>query len=196
MKSPIALTALAFAALAHCAPAIDFTLGIEDSIDDGIPFRRMFFTDGAQRIYYRPPTSWSRSGDANAATFRPKDSKQAVVMIQNAPSKNASVPFDAAGLALLRKNACIQVPPDATEVTETWEVVNPVILQGWTSFEVGLDYIQAGKHFCRSVLIINLDARRQIYFIVDAAPEEFDRLYKSAYRTLATWWEPTAENPG
>jgi hypothetical protein len=192
MKSPIALTALAFAALAPCASAIDFTLGIEDSIDDGIPFRRMFFTDGPQRIYYRPPTSWSRSGDPHAATFRPKDSKQAVVMIQNAPSEHASVQFDAPGLEFLRKNARKQVPPDAADVTETWEAVNPVILQGWT----GLDYIQAGKHFCRSVLIINLDARRQIYFIVDAAPEEFDRLYKSAYRTLATWWEPTAENPG
>jgi hypothetical protein len=75
-------------------------------------------------------------------------------------------------------------------VTPIWEVVNPVVLQGWTSFEVGVDYVQFGQHFCRSILFINLGGNRQIHFIVDATPGEFPALYKAAYRTLATWWEP------
>lgn len=58
------------------------------------------------------------------------------------------------------RTASSLVPADATDVNVTWEVVNPTILQGWTSYEVGLDYVQTGKRFCRAVLFINLDAER------------------------------------
>jgi hypothetical protein len=62
--------------------------------------------------------------------------------------------------------------------------------------EIGFDYLQFGRPFCRSILFINLDASRQIHFIVDAGPAEFQPLYKTAYRTLATWYQPPSGTPG
>ena len=191
MKTPLLLVSLSLTALATQAPAIDFTPRIADSIEDGVPMRRLYFSDDAQHIYYRPLPNWSRYGDAQGATFRPKDSV-GEVQIQNSPAGNASIAFDAEGLVTLRQIAQGVLPPGASQVTELWEAVNPVVLQGWTSFEIGLDYMAAGQHFCRSILFINLDAKRQIQFIVDAPAAAFPPLYQGAYRTLASWYQPVA----
>jgi hypothetical protein len=190
MKTPSSLATLAFALLASHAQAIDFHLRSADTLADGNPVRLMYFSDGAQRIYYDPPARWERSGDAQAATFRPKNLTQATVKIENSPADHARIPLDEAGIEVLRKFARTLLPAEATDVGEIWEVTNPTVLQGWTSFEVGFDYSYFGRHFCRSVLFINLDSKRQVHFIVDAIPAEFDALYKTTYRTLATWWEP------
>ena len=189
MKTLTAIATCAATLLVTHASAIDFTPLVANSVADGTPMQRMYFADGARRIYYRPPVTWTRAGDTQAVVFTPKDSERGIVKIQNAPAEHARIPFDERGLDTLRKVAAMQMPPDATQAIETWEVVNPVVLQGWTSFEVGFSYLQSGKTFCRSVLFINLDANRQIHFIVDAVPAEFQPLYKTAYRTLATWWQ-------
>jgi hypothetical protein len=175
--------------LAARAPAIDFTPRIADSVEDGIPMRRLYFSDDAQHIFYRPLPNWSRYGDAQGATFRPKDSG-GQVKIQNAPEGNAGIAFDGPGLGTLRQIAHGLLPSGADQTTELWEAVNPLELQGWTTFEIGFDYVVSGQHFCCSVLFINLDSKRQILFIVDAAPADFSPLYKGAYRTLASWHQP------
>lgn len=189
MKTLAALATLAATLLAAHASTIDFTPRFGDTVDDGVPMRRMYFGDGARRVFYRPPPTWQWAGDSQSVVFTPKDSERAIVKIQNGPPEFAQMTFDETGLEALRKFAAILMPPDATEVVETWETVNPVVLQGWTSVELGFNYLQSGKLFCRSILFVNLDASRQIHFIVDALPEEFPPLYKTAYRTLATWWE-------
>ena len=191
MKTLSLAATIAVTLIATRAEAIDFTPRFTDTVDDGIPMRRMSFSDGAQRIFYRPAPTWIQSGNSQAATFRPKDSNLATVKIENAPAEHASIPFDVPGSEALRNIARTLIPPEATEVSEIWEVANPVVLQGWTSFEIGFDYVQLGQHFCRSILFINLDTNRQIHFIVSAVPAEFQPLYKTAYRTLATWWQPT-----
>ncbi len=190
MKTSILFVTLGFTQLAAPALAIDFTPRIADSIEDGVPMRRLYFSDEAQHIYYRPLPNWSRYGDAQSATFRPKVSG-GEVKIQNAPAGNASIAFDAHGLETFRQIARGLVPPGASPANELWETVNPVVLQGWTSFEIGFDYVAAGQHACRSILFINLDSKRQIQFIVDAAPADFSPLYNAAYRTLASWYQPT-----
>ena len=195
MRTPVLLATLSLTVLAARLPAIDFTPRMADSVEDGVPMRRMYFTDKAQRIYYRPLPGWSRYGDAQGATFRPKDSSDEV-RIQNAPASNASIPFDAQGLKTFREIGYTLLPPGVKEVNELWEAVNPVVLQGWTSFEIGFDYVANGQHFCRSILFINLDAQRQIQFIVDSTPAHFSPLYQGAYRTLASWFQqPGARLP-
>lgn len=189
MKTPLWLVTLGLTGLAAQALAIDFTPRIADSIEDGVPMRRLYFSDDAQHIFYRPLPNWSRYGDAQGATFRPKDSA-GEVKIQNAPVDNAGIAFDAEGLVTLRQIASGLLPSGASQATELWEAVNPVVLQGWTSFEIGFDYVTAGQHSCRSILFINLDAKRQIQFIVDAPAAAFPPLYQGAYRTLASWYQP------
>lgn len=188
MKTPILLAAFAVTLLAARASAIDFTPRFAETVDDGIPFRRMCFSDNGRRIFYRPHPSWVTSGDGHAATFRPKDTTQSYVRIENAPAEQALIPLEEPGLEALRKIARALVPSEATEIGESWEIVNPVVIQGWTSFEMGFDYIAAGQRCCRSVLFINLREGSQIHLIVDASPAEFGQLYKTANRTLASWW--------
>lgn len=195
MKTLSLLASLAVTLLTARAEAIDFTPHFTETIDDGVPMRHMFFSDDAQRIFYRPSSKWLQSGNDQAAMFRPKDSNLATVRIENAPAEHARIPFDGPGSEALRNIARTLLPPDAIEVTKIWEVPNPVVLQGWTSFEIGFDYVQFGQHFCRSILFINLDTNRQIHFIVSAVPAEFQPLYKTAYRTLATW-RPTTVATG
>lgn len=190
MKTHLLLVIVAITLLAAPAEAIDFTPHFTDTIDDGVPFHRMYFSEGGRPIFYRPHPAWVLSGDSQAATFKPKQSNLASVRIENAPAEHVRIPFDGPGSEALRNIARTLVPLDATGVIETWEIPNPVMLQGWTSFEVGFSYVQFGQHFCRSILFINLDADRQIHFIVSATPTEFQPLYKAAYRTLATWLQP------
>jgi len=190
MKTPLWLVTLGLTGLAAPVLAIDFTPRIADSIEDGVPMRRLYFSDNAQHIFYRPLPDWSRYGDAQGATFRPKDSN-GEVKIQNAPTGNASIAFDAHGLESLREIARASLATGGDQPTAIWEVVNPVVLQGWTSFEIGFDYVKAGQHSCRSMLFINLDAKRQILFTVDAPAALFLPLYQGAYRTLASWYQPT-----
>ncbi len=185
-----ALASLVVTLLSAGGGTIDFTQRTSDSIEDGIPMRRMYFSDGEQRFYYRPLHSWNRFSDPLSAKFRPKDSLDALMKIENSEPGSAKIPLDEAGLRAMRKKAVSLVPADASEVCVTWEVVNPTILQGWTSYEVGLDYVQAGKHFCRSILFINLDAERQIRFLVTAWPANFAPLYAATYKSLATWYQP------
>ena len=192
MKIVFAIAILLVVLLPARGGTIDFTQHTEDSIEDGVPMRRMYFSDGDQRFFYRPLASWSRFSDAQSAKFRPKDSLDALVKIENSPAGSARIPLDEAGLLAMRKTASSLVPPDATHVNVTWEVVNPTILQGWTSYEAGLDYVQSGKHFCRSVLFINLDTERQVRFVVTAWPANFAPLYAATYKSLATWYQPTA----
>lgn len=191
MKMHLAIASLAALLLSAQAGAINFTPSFEETIEDGVPMRRTFFCDGPRRNYYRPPGNSSRTGDARSATFRKADSESRII-IENGAEEHAQIPFDEPGLEALRKLGRAALPPHVTEATNLWETVNPVIIHGWTSFEVGFDYVQSGRRFCRSVLFINLDAKRQIRFIVDAVPAEFAPHYKSAYRSLATWWEPSA----
>jgi hypothetical protein len=187
MRARSLLASLAVTLLVARAQAIDFTPRFTDTIDDGVPFHRMYFSEGDHPIFYRPAPAWVLSGNGEAAAFRPNDSTLASVKIENAPADDAHIPLDAPGSKALRNIARMLVPSDATGVTEIWEIPDPVVLQGWTSFEVGFDYVQFGRHFCRSILFINLDADRQIHFIVSAVPADFQPLYKTAYRTLATW---------
>ncbi len=191
MKTLLALLLLLAAVLPGRGQSIDFTQRSQDLTEDGVFMRRMYFSDNGQPIYYRPHASWIRFSDARWAKFQPKDMPDGLIKIENSASGNARIPFDEAGLKTLRSLAASLVPPDASAVTQTWEVVNPTVLQGWTSFEVGLDYVQGGKHFCRSILFINLDAERQIRFVVTAFPVDFQPLYVATYKSLATWYQPS-----
>jgi hypothetical protein len=195
MKALLFLAISCAAALTARAQAIDFTPRLSETIEDGVPMRHMSFSDGAHAIFYRPHQGWIRSGDAQAAIFKLQDSAHASVKIENSNAGAAGLPLDESGLPTLRKVAVTLLPPGATEVVQTWETVNPVVIQGWTSFEVGFDYARSGRHFTRSVLFINLDPARQIRFVVSATPADFKALYRNAHRSLATWYQPPPKTP-
>ena len=193
MKATSLLAILAISLFATRAQAIDFTPRYTETIDDGIPFRRMYFSDGTRRIFYRPPPTWIASGSSEAAVFRHKDAVPASVRIENTPAEQARIPFNEQGLEALRKFARTLVPPDTSEIVDRWEVVDPVVLHGWTSFEMGFDCVYSDQRWCRSVLFLNLEGNRRVHLIINARPNDFRKLYDAAHRSLATWWYRESE---
>lgn len=183
------VTLLACIAIAPLVHAIDFTPRYADTVEEGYPFHRMYFSEVGTRIYFRPPADWQASGEPSSVTFSLKDLKSNQVRLEVAPAEHAAIPLNEQGLQSLRAIAQSLIPAQSADAVEQWETVNPVIIHGWSSFEVGFCYQSKGRQFCRSVLFINLSPERQIHVIVESPAADFAKLYKAAHRSLSTWWE-------
>jgi len=174
------------------ASAIDFTPRYAQSVQDGFPVTRMYFSDQAQRIYLSVPNSWRVNGDERHGTFTPGNLTQASVIIENSPI-DAQIPFEHEGLEAYRKAASELMPPGATDMQIDFERANEIQINGWTSYEMEFSYKSYGQRFTRSVLFINLSKEKQIRFRVEARKENFEKLYSQARATLGSWFAPSPE---
>lgn len=189
------ITVLALIGFSPLMHAIDFTPRYAETTEEGYTFRRMYFADGGTRIYFRPAPDWQASGQASSITFVPKDLKSAQVRFEVAPPEHAAIRFDEQGLQSLRGIVQSVVTAQSPEAVEQWEIVDPVIIHGWSSFEAGFVYEANGRQFCKSVLLINLTPERQIRVTVESSAADFAKLYRAAYRSLSTWWEVEIYRP-
>lgn len=174
------------------ASAIDFTPRYAESVQDGFPVKRLYFSDQDQRIYLSIPNNWRVTGDGQHGTFAPGNLTQAAIVLENSPI-SARVAFDEKGLEAYRKSASDLVPPGATEVQIDFERANEVQVNGWTSFEMAFTYKVSGQPFCKNVLFINIDKEKQIRFRVEARKENFEKLYPQARAALGSWFAPSPE---
>lgn len=174
------------------ASAIDFTPRYAESVQDGFPVKRLYFSDQAQRIYLSIPNSWRVTGDGQHGTFTPANLNQASIVLENSPI-SAQVPFDEKGLESYRKAASDLLPPGASDVQIEFERANEVPNNGWTSFEMAFTYRVYGQPFCKNVLFINIDKEKQIRFRVEARKEHFEKLYPQARAALGSWFAPSPE---
>jgi hypothetical protein len=189
IKSRLLLVLLACAGSVPAESAIDFTPRYADMMEDGIPFHRMYFTEGDNRIFFRPPANWQVSGDTAAIYFTPKGLHVSQVSFRSVPPEEATIPFDEKGIEKLREIAKSLLPSAFTDPEEQFETVNPIILQDWTSFEIAFSGHYYGIDSRRSILFINLAPGRQLRIVVEAPIRDFEKLHKDAYRSLATWRE-------
>lgn len=174
------------------ASAIDFTPRYAESVQDGFPVKRLYFSDEAQRIYLSIPNSWRVTGDGQHGTFTPASLPNASIVLENSPI-NATVAFDEKGLVAYRKAASDLLPPGATDVQIEFERANEIQLNGWTSFEMAFSYKYYGQPFSKSVLFVNINPETQIRFRVDARTENFEKLYPQARAALGSWFAPSPE---
>lgn len=174
------------------ASAIDFTPRYAESVQDGFPVKRLYFSDEAQRIYLSIPNNWRVTGDGQHGTFIPGNFPQASIVLENSPI-NAKVTFDEKGLEAYRKAASDLLPPGASEVQIDFERANEIQINGWTSFEMAFTYRVHGHPFSKSVLFINIDKEKQIRFRVEARKENFEKLYPQARAALGSWFAPSPE---
>ena len=174
------------------ASAIDFTPRYAESVQDGFPVKRLYFSDQAQRIYLSIPNNWRVTGDGQHGTFTPINLTQASIVLENSPI-SAQVAFDEKGLAAYRKAASDLIPPGATDVQIDFERANEIQINGWTSFEVAFSYRYYGQPFSKNVLFINIDKEKQIRFRVEARKENFEKLYPQARAALGSWFAPSPE---
>jgi hypothetical protein len=194
--SPHIMKSICFALLLFVsipgASAIDFTPRYAQSVQDGFPVNRLYFSDQARRIYLSVPNSWRVSGDQQHGIFTPGNLSQASVVLENS-SLSAQVPFEREGLEAYRKAASELIPVGATEVQVDFERANEIQINGWTSWEMAFSYQFCGQRFTRSVLFINLNKEKQIRFRVEARKENFEKLYPQARAALGSWFAPSAE---
>jgi hypothetical protein len=169
--------------------AIDFTPRYADSIEDGVPFHRMYFTEGNNRIFYRAPVNWQVSADSSTIHFSPKGLHAARVSFRSVSAEDAAIPFDEKGIERVRAIATSSLPSGFTNVEQQFEVLNPTVLHGWTSFEIGFNGQFYGVESRCSILFINLAPGRQLRILIEAGTADFEKLHKEAYRSLATWRE-------
>ncbi len=174
------------------ALALDFTPQYSESVQDGFPVRRLFFSDKEQRVYLTVPKDWKVSGNGQRGTFTPASLEQASVAVENSPL-SPQVQFDEKGLETYRKAAAEVVPQGATNVQVDFEKTNEFTLNGWTSFEMQFSYQLFGQSFSRSVLFVNMDKDAQLRMRVEARKENFDKVYPAARGILASWFSPPPE---
>ena len=189
IQGRLLLALFACAGSVPAASAIDFTPRYTDTMEDGVPFHRMYFTEGNNRIFFRPPVNWQVSGEPAAIHFSPKGLHLAQVSFRSVSPEDAAIPFDEKGIEKLRAIARSLLPSAFTNPEGQFEIVNPIILQDWTSFEIGFGGQFYGIESRRSILFINLAPGRQLLISIDAATADFEKLHKDAYRSLATWRE-------
>ena len=174
------------------ASAIDFTPRYAESVQDGFPVKRLYFSDEAQRIYLSIPNSWRVTGDAQHGTLTPPNLSNASIVLENSPI-SAHVAFDEKGLEAYRKAASDLIPPGASDVQIEFERANEIQLNGWTSFEMAFSYRYYGQPFSKSVLFVNINKETQIRFRVEARKENFEKLYPQARAALGSWFAPSPE---
>ncbi len=172
--------------------ALDFTPRYAESVQDGYPVKRLYFSDRDQRIYLSVPNTWRVSGNGQRGTLIPEKLSQASVLLENSPF-NAKNSFDAEGLELYRKAAFGLVPAGASTIQVDYEKTNAVPINGWSSFEMAFSYNFYGQSFRRSVCFINIDKEKQVRFSVEGHKDYFDKLSQQAHATLASWFAPSPE---
>ena len=188
----ILVLAVSSAALIANAAAIDFSPQYSESVQDGFPVRRLYFSDDKQHIYLTVPKSWQISGNGQRGIFTPPEMPQALVTWENSPLK-AQIPFDEKGLEVYRKAAFAVVPTGAVAVKADFEKLNELHLNGWTSFEMEFSYEYFGQSFLKSVIFLNLDQEKQLRLQVVARKENFEKFYPQARGTLSSWFSPSPE---
>ena len=167
---------------------IDFTPRFAETTADGVPVRRLFFTDGTRRIFVRAPVRWRVAGSAVSATFMPPDFVQAYVKLENSPLASAPA-FDKAGLPAYRKLALASLPDGAVDWSIASETPDAIAINNWRSHELVVNYVLGGQPATRIFLFVTLEAKRQILMTTDAARNDIERLRPGARATLHSWFE-------
>jgi hypothetical protein len=169
--------------------AMDFTPQYAETVQDGIPVKRLYFSDHAQRIYLSVPNGWRVTGNSHGSRFTPESLRQASVILENS-ALGTKIAFAGESLDPYRKDAAGLLPAGASDVHADFERTGEVAINGWSSFETAFTYNFYGQNFTTSVLFINIDKETQIRLRVTARKEDFEKLYPQARRTVASWFAP------
>jgi hypothetical protein len=172
--------------------AMDFLPHYDESVQDGFPVKRLYFSDQAQRIYLSVPKGWRVTGDSQRGSFTPENLNQASVVLENSPL-NPKIPFAGDGLELYRKTAAALIPAGASNVHVDFERMGELQINGWSSFEISFSYNFYGQSFMSSALFINIAKEEQIRFCVATRQEDFEKVYQQGRTTLASWFAPPPE---
>ena len=104
-----------------------------------------------------------------------------------------ALPLDAAGKAVLQKQAESQISKRAVKITAPPVGNNVLPVNGWTSVEFTYRYELFGQPVRRSVCFINMLPERVVQWSVVAPDEAFDSVHEDARVLMFHWFEPRRE---
>ncbi len=158
---------------------------------DGVVFERLGFADGSSTVVYSPPSEWTYGYAAPAFVLRPPDDARAVARIEIDTNPKAVIPFDEAGLVLLRADLLSGLPAGAQEARLDGEELNPFRVAGHDTLLLTAAYAVNGLPFRQAVLYVNL-AKRRLRFTFRAPESGFSKPFGAFRQSIFSWyWTPS-----
>jgi hypothetical protein len=178
-------TAIFLCLLAAPAWALDLT-PLHASINaDGFQTNTVFFQDGKKRVFIAPPNGWTIDGSSStAALHNPKYARSSVVI---ALSPKKMMPADEAAQKTLREAVLGSLPKGSVNAAVQSETVNPLLINGWKSYELTVGYELFEASQIRKVLLVKLNNFEELQVIVAAPQTEFAAAAGAAIKCLNSW---------
>lgn len=175
--------------------ALNLTPNVVMSDDEGPAMRRYFFEDEGKRLSFRVGASTNVNGSADAVAFRFDDLQRAAMKISHS-SMNPGIPFDEKNLAAYRNSARALLGPEAANVQIDGEILNPIFINRWTSYQFRFTYEQFGMQHRRSITFLNYSEKEQLIIDVNAVAEDYAKGYARGYQVLNSMTTTSLEKSG
>ena len=185
MVSSIRCFALLVALAASVFGGIDLTPTSSTYKLEGIKFPEILFHDGKKTISYDPPFGWTYSGTSTKCNLQPPGKAQAQASIELASGPKARV-FDEERIKQLKATVATLVPAGAENVEITTAELDPLQINGNSTFELTIAYMFYGQGFKMSVLFLDLEDS-ELRFRLQSQSSDFQELQKAFRRSLFSW---------
>ena len=195
MKPRTSLLCLLALPVLH-ASAIDLTPRWTDTAIDGVPQRRLYFTDGSQKILLSIDKETEVAARYGGASFHfPKLPDIDFIVRPSDYTPNDA--FDETKLDQYRDAARKLLPARARNAETTGEQLNPIPINHWKCFRVQLRFTMDSRVYMQTVTFLNLNERDQIVTVTSAPEKDWSEADERSWQILRSWQEmlPGDEGP-
>jgi hypothetical protein len=156
---------------------------------EGIKFPEILFHDGKKTISYDPPFGWTYNGTSTKCTLQPPGKAQAQASIELASSPKTRG-FDEERIKQLKATAATLLPAGSENVEIASAELDPLQINGNSTFELTISYMFYGQPFKMSVLFLDVE-NSELRFRLQSQSSDFQELQKAFRRSLFSWqWLP------
>jgi len=155
--------------------------------NEGAPTPVIQFTDGREKVDYKPPFGWEPSGNGKAVTFYTSDptSWMKLEVIEKPcsppPGQAAPPPED------LQAFATKLIPSGAEKLEFVKMVPSPFTIGTCGATEYIFEFSFYGSRAAISISIIDLNDKERLVMLVSADSRNFERVRQDAVASMFSW---------
>jgi hypothetical protein len=155
--------------------------------NEGAPTPVIQFTDGNEKVDYRPPAGWEPSGNGKAVTFFTSDPtswmKLEVIEKPRSPTSGRTPmpPED------LQAFAAKLIPSGAEKLEFVKMVPSPFTIGARGTNEYIFEFSFYGSRAAISISIIDLNDKERLVMLVSADSRNFERIRRNAVASMFSW---------
>lgn len=181
-KTSLLLILLAFAS---AQARIDLTPVAGERVLEGIRFAQLSFSENGRTITYEQPRGWTYTGGGDSIRFTPPNIDLASAEIQQSKLP-AAQPFDEENRKALQAQTVAAVPPGSKNAALVSEMLNPLRLGVYDTYEVIVSYEAFGQAFMMGVVYVNLPDT-QLRFRTLARKSDFEKVHRAFRGSMFSW---------